>query len=331
MPAPQTLVVLSVDTEPSVAGAITHPDRHRPLIDEPVMGMAGGRSQALGFIVETLREHGLRATFFVETAHVRAFGEAPMRRYVDLLMAAGQDVQLHLHPVWTSWRDGRYDPAWRSTDDCAKLPQDRLAELLAEGKALLERWTGQPVVSARAGRFSSSRAVLAASAAAGLPVTSHVCLSAPDRPEPEIARPGGVVRLEGARELPVTCFPDATFGRGDGWRPLQVNAVSAAEMLGSLHALHSTGYPVAMVVMHPFDFLKARDKQYTGLRANRVVQRRFRVLCAHLARYPDRYRVVTIAEAAAELPPALEAPKLPASPARALARAIGNYVNDRFL
>jgi peptidoglycan/xylan/chitin deacetylase (PgdA/CDA1 family) len=331
MAGPRTLVVLSVDTEPSVAGAITFPDRHRPLIDEPVLGMANGRSEALGFILDTLQRHGLLATFFVETAHVRAFGEAPMRGHVEAIVSAGHDVQLHLHPVWTSWADGRYEPARRSTDDCAKVDPARLAELFAEGKALIERWTGRPVTAARAGRFSSSRAVLAASAAAGLPVTSHVNVAALPPPESDLAQPGGVIAASSVRELPVTCFRDRTPGGGGGWRPLQINAVSTAEMIDALDQLAAQHAPVAMIVMHPFDFLKARDKQFSGLRAHHLVQRRLERLCAYLEANDDRFEVATIAEAAPRLPAAVAAPRLVGSPVAALARAATNVIADRLL
>lgn len=327
----RTLVVLSVDTEPSVAGAITRPDRHRPRIDEPVLGMVNGRSEALGFILATLGRHRLPATFFVEAAHVRAFGEAPMRAHVETILKAGHDIQLHLHPVWTSWEEGRYDPARRTSDHCASLPAAQLTALLAEGRARLEQWTGAPVTAARAGCFSSSRTVLAASAAAGLSVTSHVCIAAMPPGEPALAQPGGIIADSGVRELPVTCFPDATPARGGGWRPLQVNAVSVPEMTGALDALHAAGAPLAMVVMHPFDFLKSRDKQFTGMRANRLAQRRLEALTDHLAAHPQRFEVAPIAVAAARLPHSVAAPRLPGSALRALARAATNYVSDRWL
>ncbi len=35
----------------------------------------------------------------------------PARRYVERMLAAGQDVQLHLHPVWLTFKDGRPDLA----------------------------------------------------------------------------------------------------------------------------------------------------------------------------------------------------------------------------
>ena len=47
---PKTKVVLSVDTEPSIAGAFVIP-AHKPLLHEPVAGEVNGRSEALGCLV----------------------------------------------------------------------------------------------------------------------------------------------------------------------------------------------------------------------------------------------------------------------------------------
>ena len=86
----KTKVVLTVDVEPSVGGAFTDP-RHTPLLDEPVGGEVKGRSEGLGFLIETLCGHGLTATFFVETVHTRYFGDLAMGRYAEQLVRAGQD------------------------------------------------------------------------------------------------------------------------------------------------------------------------------------------------------------------------------------------------
>ena len=49
----RTKVVLTVDTEPSIAGAFANPSQ-APLLHEPVAGEINGRSEALGFMIETL-------------------------------------------------------------------------------------------------------------------------------------------------------------------------------------------------------------------------------------------------------------------------------------
>jgi peptidoglycan/xylan/chitin deacetylase (PgdA/CDA1 family) len=328
MAVPPTPVVLSVDTEPTVSGTITYPDRRRPLIDEPVLGMVGGRSEGLGFIIETLRRRGLRATFFVETAHVRAFGEAPMRRHVETILREDHDVQLHLHPVWTSWRDGRYDPAWRVTDECARLPRERLVELFAEGKALLERWTGRPVTAARAGNFSSSLDVLRASGEAGLPVTSHVNIANRLPPDPELHQSGGALRIAGVREFPATCFRQRLRLRS-GWRSLSVGSISAHEMISALRGLRRITPGVAMIVMHPFNFLKRRNVQFEGMRPDRLVQRRFERLVQFLADHPRDFAVTTLPELAANHPHDGPAPDLRGSLLRTVVRIARNWANDR--
>lgn len=328
MPAPLTKVVLSVDTEPSVSGSITYPDRRRPLIDEPVLGMVGSRSEALGFILETLREHGLQATFFVETAHVRAFGEAPMRRHVDTILREDHDVQLHLHPVWTSWRDGRYDPAWRVTDECARLPRERLVELFAEGKALLERWTGRGVSAARAGNFSSSLDVLRASGEAGLPVTSHVNIANRLPLDPELHQAGGALRIAGVLEFPATCFRQRLRLRS-GWRSLSIAAITADEMISALRGLRHTGSRVAMIVMHPFNFLKRRNVQFEGMRADRLAQGRLRKLARFLASNPRDFAVCTLTQVAAQHQYDCPPPALRGSLLRTVVRIARNWANDR--
>ncbi len=129
----KTKVVLTVDTEPSIAGAFRADEAHWPLIDEPVAGMVDGKSEGLGFLVETLSGHGLVATFFVETLHTRYFPDTVMGGYVDRLLRAGQDVQLHLHPCWLSFEDGKFDRSNPASDHCHELETGRLAALIGEG------------------------------------------------------------------------------------------------------------------------------------------------------------------------------------------------------
>src|SRR5208283_2072113 len=126
-------VVLTVDTEASIAGAFRENAAHTPLIHEPVAGVVDGKSEALGFLVDTLSRHGLVATFFVETVQARYFPDAAMGGYVDRLLRAGQDVQLHLHPCWLSFEDGKLNRSSLVTDDCAKLEPGQLAALIGEG------------------------------------------------------------------------------------------------------------------------------------------------------------------------------------------------------
>ncbi len=204
----KTKVVLTVDTEPSVAGAFRD-EAHEPLIHEPVAGMVDGRSEGLGFLVETLSTHGLVATFFVETLHTRYFSDTVMGGYVEGLLRAGQDVQLHLHPCWLSFEDGKLlDRFNLASDHCHELETGHLAALIGEGADRIGAWTGARPSGMRTGNFSTGLSVFEAMRQAGLKHASNICLAVHRPPEPELAVSGGVHNFAGVRELPVTCFID---------------------------------------------------------------------------------------------------------------------------
>ena len=151
----RTRIILTVDTEPSVAGAMEDRNRFPPLLQEPVWGEVNGRSEALGFITRTLGHYDLRATFFVETAHTRYFGQQAMKRYTDHLVETGQDVQLHIHPVWKNFSESL--PARKHyNDDSSALDEAELTELIEEGCDQILAWTGKRPIAMRTGNFSAS-------------------------------------------------------------------------------------------------------------------------------------------------------------------------------
>lgn len=327
----RTRVVLTIDTEPSIAGAFVNPRTNRPLLHEPVWGEVDGRSEALGFVLRTLREHSLRATFFVETAHTAFFPPRMMGAYVDLMMAADQDVQLHLHPVWLSFRDGGHDDASRVTDQCSELELAQLVDLIDQGSRQIESWTGSRPTGMRTGNFATSMRVFEAMSKVGLANSSNVCLACYVPAERELAVLSGAHRFAGVRELPVTCFSDiGPVGRGR-LRPMQVTALGGGELLRLLDRIHARREPIAVIATHPFEFLKRSDHRFSDMKANRLVQRRFGKLCAYLAANIDRFEVTTLEEAASALDVTDPMPPLVGNVARSTVRAVENFVNDRFL
>lgn len=329
----KTQVVLTVDTEPSIAGAFDDPERYSPLIHEPVAGRIGDRSEALGYMLETLGAHGLHATFFVEALHTRYFPASAMGGYVEQLLAADQDVQLHLHPAWVNFEDGLPRRADLVSDNCSELETGFLADLIDEGARQIEAWSGRRPTAMRTGNFATDLSVFEAMARAGLEASSNICQAVYPAPSRELALTSGRHRIAGIRELPVTCFVDrGPVGRGK-LRPLQVTALGGNEMIGLLRKLHrqQDGAGIAVIVTHPFEFLKPGDFRYSRMTANRLVQGRFRALCAFLARERAAFEVMTLTEAAAhdgttpsDPPPELRGGALPS-----LIRAGQNFINDR--
>jgi hypothetical protein len=324
----KTKVVLTVDTEPSIAGAFRENEVHTPLIDEPVAGMVDGKSEALGFLVETLGRYGLAATFFVETVHTRYFPDTVMGGYVDRLLRAGQDVQLHLHPCWLSFEDGRHDRSKPASDNCHELEPGRLADLIGEGAERILAWTGARPSGMRTGNFSTALSVFEAMSEAGLSHASNICLAVHRPPEPELAVSGGVHDFAGIRELPVTCFADVgPVGRGR-LRPMQVTALTAREQISLLNMAHGHANPVVVIVTHPFEFVKKRDFRYTNLSPNRIIQDRFRRLCAFLSENSNRFEVVPLAAAAEAADGEQAWTELRGNAFNSVVRAAANAAND---
>lgn len=90
----RTEICITIDTEFSIGGAFANPRAARPI----------GEAHGLPFLLRTFREFGTRATFFGEALNACHFGDRPMGRIVDEIVAAGQDAQLHVHPRWLHFR-----------------------------------------------------------------------------------------------------------------------------------------------------------------------------------------------------------------------------------
>lgn len=326
---PKTRVILTVDTEPSIAGAMEDPIRFPPLLEEPVWGDVNGRSEALGFITRTLESHDLAATFFVETVHTRHFGPQAMQRVTDHLQAAGQDIQLHIHPVWQNFgNDVAAGP--RHNDDSSALDEEQLGALIVEGCDQIEAWTGTRPVAMRTGNFSANRAVYRAMKQAQLQLASNICIASADYNDQSLCQAGGVQIVEDVHELTVGCFIDpGPVGKGR-YRALQITACSASELTALLEQCSAQSVDTLVLVTHPFEFIKKADFRYTSLRPNRLVQKRLEILCQFLCEHQERFEVCTFSALAQELPlQAQPAPSLKGSVLRSLSRATQNFVNDR--
>ena len=208
------------------------------------------------------------------------------------------------------------------------MAEDRLAELIAEGRQRIADWTGKSPNCFRTGNFSVSRGVYRAMRAAGMRVSSNICAAVTPPLDETLRLPGGVHRIEGITELPVTCFTDnGPVGRGS-LRPMQITACSFEEQRTILTALRAAGSSVAVIVTHPFEFLKWSGSTFSRLRRNRLVQRRFNRLCAFLAENGDQFNVVpidVIARTGIESEPAIT---IKGGMVSSTLRAAENFVND---
>jgi hypothetical protein len=324
-----TRVILTVDTEPDIAGAMRDRKRYPPLIHEPVWGAVEGRSEGLGFITRTLSSYGLSATFFVETVHTRYFGGNPMKRYIDHLGDAGQDVQLHIHPVWQNFSSPE-SAGQVHYDDSAAMRENEMVALIEEGCDQIKDWTGQKPVAMRTGNFSASISVYRAMRQVGLRLASNICLAGSDYPDDLLPQSGGVHDIAGVYELPVSCFVDpGPVGKGR-YRAVQITACSSKELIALLRQCSRQSVDTLILVTHPFEFIKKSDFRYTSLRPNLLVQRRLDSVCRYLSENSEHFDVTTFGALVPLLPLKLvPAPLLKSSVIGSLLRATQNFVNDR--
>jgi peptidoglycan/xylan/chitin deacetylase (PgdA/CDA1 family) len=248
-----------------------------------------------------LREHGLKACFFVDPMPALVYGIEPIRRMVEPILAAGQEVQLHIHPVWRGVLEGKKEGGLFELND---FDAARQRSLIEEARNLLiEAGAPQPVAF-RAGSYAANTDTLAALRSLGIaydsshngsnhPVPSNLPL---DR---EQIAP---VECEGVIEVPVGQIEPAP-GK---LRHLQLCAVSTGELEAALDHAAANDHPVTTIVSHSFE-LATRD----GLRPNRAICLRFERLCAFLRdnceRLPTTFftdlAAVPLGQPASPLPP----------------------------
>jgi hypothetical protein len=298
-----TRVHLTIDVECAeerLLGSALQPARG---YDVRMWGRLRNQPAALGIplITGELGRAGLAATFFVEPFGSSFFGEAGLGEVCRFLLAEGQDVQLHAHPVQRriDWHT-RGLP--RPPDDMAAYGTGAQVAMLREGMAILERCGVPPgaLVAFRAGNFGAGNDTWRAMAAVGLRVSSNFNLCYLDKscrilwPRPA----NGLFDTQlGVYELPITNFAD----RRGHFRHLQVSAVSFPEMRHALLEAARLELADVTIVTHPFEYFRVdSDADQTG-RPNALNIERLRQLCGFLAARTDLFTVETVAALARRL------------------------------
>lgn len=249
-----------------------------------------------------LQRHGLKATFFVDPMPALVHGRDHVARVVEAILAAGQEVQLHLHPNWTAADAG--DRTRHARFELIEYSATEQRALLEQARDLLVS-AGAPLpVAFRAGSYAANDDTLAALTSLGFSYDSshngahHPWPSAIGLPVRQIAP---VVR-GGLIEMPVTVIED----RAGGLRHFQLCALSVAEMRAALDHAAAHDHAAVTIVSHGFE-LATR----AGTHANAVHVRRFDALCAMLAARSD---VLPTAHFADRSPLRLTAQDVPLGP-----------------
>lgn len=324
-------VSITIDTEFSLGGTF-RPGGGRPLADERVQCSVGGRAWGVPHLLEVFAAHGLKATFFVETLHVAHFGEGPMGAVVQRLLAAGQDVQLHLHPQWLVFREQGWRERPRRSpvpDNCEGRSEAELCDMIGAGMETFRRWGAPAPIALRTGGLRTDAAVYRAMAKMGLPLASNIGWGLFEPTEEVLRIAAGRAWIEGVLEVPVVTYRQVSAGLLKPLRICTVTSTSRAEQRWLLDRAAEQAMSPFVILTHPFEFVR-----YFGepgpVAPSRVNLARLEALCRLLSGDRRRFRTIAFADAAADwakLPPARFPP--PRVPAFATAgRLVENALND---
>lgn len=269
-----TPVFLTVDTELRWA----HHVAGLPL-DEIVRRSLEPAGVGIGYHLELMARHGLKGSFFVDPMPAMAHGLGPIRRVVEAILEAGQEVQLHCHPNWTG-ADGEDRGRTAPRFDLADYDDAEQLQLIQGARELLVAAGAPDPVAFRAGAYAANDATIDALVALGIAYDSSHNGAEHPRPSALSLEPRTIAPLayRGLTEVPVTVVED----RPGSLRPLQLCAVSMGELAAALDHAAGQHHGAVTIVSHGFELANR-----AGTRPNGIHVRRFERLCELLERRAD--------------------------------------------
>jgi hypothetical protein len=231
----------------------------------------------LGYQLARLAHHGLKACFFVDPMPALVFGLEPVKRMIETILAAGQEVQLHMHPNWTGARAGDRGASY-GRFQLYQYAFDEQIGLLRGAVDLLVAAGAPPPIAFRAGGYAANEDTLRALAALGFAYDSSHNGAEPDESRIGLAHTQIAPLHHHLVEVPVTVIEDAP----GLWRTFQLCALSTAETEAALDHAAAHDHVAVTIVSHGFELANR-----LGTRANAVHVRRFDALCRLLAARAD--------------------------------------------
>lgn len=269
-------VVISFDAEFSINGAFSDPRVNKPSAEEIFSPNSGG-SEGLLDVITILERHNVAATFFVEALNIHYFGMEKMGEYVRQLSKCKQDIQLHTHPCWLTFKD----PNWQKdiqnksiVDNFINMSLDEIVTILEQASKTLTEWTSVEPIAYRAGNLQACLPLYQALAKTKFKMSSNIGLPIfkPEESELQIENvPGSYF---GVTELPVTTFKSM----GKRHKALTITGNSFIETKEVLNQCKRLGIQHVVILTHVHEFVKY-NKDKNLAKKNRVNLRRLEKLC----------------------------------------------------
>lgn len=310
---PALPVLLTVDTElwPTMDHWPTRklgPDKRSfaAEVAADVHGLSSRGAYGLPYQLGVLRQHGLKASYFVEALCATRVGRDTLAHIVGLVQAGGQQVQLHLHTEWLSELDQAGLPQLACQYLC-QLPLAQQTALIRHGLDNLRQAGVEQVLAFRAGSYGGNLDTLRALAGCGVHIDSSHNAShlVGDWDGRRIVQPQW---LEGVWECPVSCFQDWP----GHYRHAQLCAISYAEMRNALLTAWREQWPLFVIVLHSFELVHRQGPPRLPT-PNRLALRRFDQLCGFLSRHREQFSTLHFSDLAPPAP-TLAVPARPLPP-----------------
>lgn len=264
--------------------------------DARIWGRFENSADELGIplIMNTLEANGLKGCFFVDPFGSHSFGRYGLQEVCGNILARGHDVQLHAHPRQkvANWKTQGLAPA---PDRMHEYSEDQQRALLAEGIDLLTEASvprGE-IVAFRAGHFAANDNTHVAMADVGLKISSNFNPCYLENSECQLSNPENASSLyqttSGVWELPIS-----NIRNGQGFRHLQITALSAAEITAYLDQAQRSGVTDAVIVTHSFEQFYLQQVTPPRGRVNAINAARLSAVCRYLTAEPQRFEVMTM-------------------------------------
>ncbi len=310
-----TRVLITVDTELSLAQHQQGVSAAENL-QSSIFGICDDGAYGIGYQMDRLDAHGLKAVFFVDPMPALAYGNSVLQQIVKPILSRGHDVQLHIHTEWLDFIAPQPvgDLRGRNIGD---FPYQAQVTLLSLARKLLTDAGAPEPVAFRAGNYGANDDTVRALAQIGMHYDSSF--------NPAYLSEGcninfpeentGPAEYKGIIMLPVGGIYESDYSI----RHAQICAISSQEMAAALAHAVTKKMPVFNIVTHSFELLNRKRT-----RPNKMIVRRFEKMCELISAH-EKVTAVTFQNSGQDLPPVADrgdAPRLAPNAVRALLRRL---------
>ena len=269
-------VIVSFDAEFSINGAFSDPIKNKPCADD-VFRPNSTDTVGLTDILNILTKNDVVATFFTEALNSYYFGVDKMKHYVKEMVEHRQDIQLHTHPCWATFKDEEWQKNVMNKaikDNFNSLSKPEVLEMLSDSLAIFEQWGVPRPKAFRAGNLATNREIYSILSELDFLVTSNIGLPIFTPQEAELNIQNTVASFDSITEYPVTTYTSMGIRK----KALTITGCSFLEMKSVLEACKKNKISHVVILSHVHEFIKVNPK--TGCtRQNKTNLKRLDKLC----------------------------------------------------